>query len=103
MSAVVSDSSPLIYLALLSDFLLLREIYGSLVIPPAVHAEVVENADGYPVREAVEAGIGEWIEIAAIPDHSRVLKVQREHGLDLGESEAIIVSEDLGSLPLLYG
>ena len=36
MSAVVSDSSPLNYLALLSDFDLLRQIYGTLVIPPEV-------------------------------------------------------------------
>ena len=39
MSVVVSDSSPLNYLALLSDFELLRQIYGALVIPPPVHFE----------------------------------------------------------------
>ena len=49
MSAVVSDSSPLNYLALLSDFDLLRRIYGTLVIPPAVHHDVVENGAEYPV------------------------------------------------------
>ena len=43
MSAVVSDSSPLNYLALLSDFDLLRQIYRSVVIPPAVYREVVES------------------------------------------------------------
>jgi predicted nucleic acid-binding protein len=49
VSAVVSDSSPLNYLALLSDFDLLRRIYGTLVIPPAVHHDVVENGAEYPV------------------------------------------------------
>ena len=55
MSAVVSDSSPLNYLALLSDFDLLRQIYGTLIIPPAVYSETVENATGYPVQAAVRA------------------------------------------------
>ena len=50
MSAVVSDSSPLNYLALLRDFDLLRQIYGTIVIPPAVFREVVESGADYPVR-----------------------------------------------------
>jgi predicted nucleic acid-binding protein len=65
VSAVVSDSSPLNYLALLSDFDLLRQIYGTLVIPPAVYVEVVEKAEGYPVRKAVVDALGQWISVAA--------------------------------------
>lgn len=48
MSAVVSDSSPLNYLALLSDFDLLRQIYHTVVIPPAVYREVVESVAETP-------------------------------------------------------
>jgi predicted nucleic acid-binding protein len=59
VSAVVSDSSPLNYLALLSDFDLLRQIYRTVVIPPAVYREVVESGADYPVAKAVEAALGD--------------------------------------------
>jgi predicted nucleic acid-binding protein len=101
VSAVVSDSSPLNYLALLSDFDLLRRIYGNLVIPPAVHHEVVERGLQYPVGKAVHAALGGWITVAAAPDAQQVISLRREHRLDQGEGEAILVAESLGKPPLL--
>ena len=101
MSAVVSDSSPLNYLALLSDFDLLRQIYGTLVIPPAVHREVVERGANYPVRKAVSEALGEWISVAEAPDAAQIMLLRREHRLDPGESEAILVAEALGKAVLL--
>ena len=101
MSAVVSDSSPLNYLALLSDFDLLRQIYGTLVIPPAVHREVVERGAGYPVGKAVAAALGEWISVAEAPDAAQIISLRSEHRLDAGESEAILVAEALGKAVLL--
>jgi uncharacterized protein len=101
VSAVVSDSSPLNYLALLSDFNLLRRIYKNLVIPPAVHREVVERGAGYPVGGAVRAALGEWISVAEPPDATEVISLRREYRLDLGEGEAILVAEALGNTPLL--
>ena len=101
MSAVVSDSSPLNYLALLSDFDLLREIYGNLVIPPAVHHEVVERGAHYPVGKAVRAALGTWISVAEPPDAEQVISLRREHRLDQGAGEAILVAESLGKPPLL--
>ena len=44
VSAGVSDSSPLNYLALLSDFDLLRQVYRTLVIPPAGWLAVFERS-----------------------------------------------------------
>ena len=101
MSAVVSDSSPLNYLALLSDFDLLRRIYGTVVIPPAVHWEVVEQGAAYPVGKAVQTALGEWISVAKAPDNAEVLSLRRNYRLDVGESEAILVAEALGKAPLL--
>jgi predicted nucleic acid-binding protein len=48
--AVVADSSPLIYLAALSDFYFLKELFGSVLIPPAVYREVV--------RQGLRSGCG---------------------------------------------
>lgn len=101
MSAVVSDSSPLNYLALLSDFDLLRQIYGTIVIPPAVYREVVDSGADYPVAKAVQAALGKWIAVAELPSPSQVQSLRSSFHLDLGESEAILVAEALGNAPLL--
>lgn len=101
MSAVVSDTSPLNYLALLSDFDLLHKIYGTLIIPPAVQREVVESGSAFPVATAVQAALGDWISVAQVHDDRQVAELQREYHLDPGESEAILVAESLGRVPLL--
>lgn len=101
MSAVVSDSSPLNYLALLSDFGLLHEIYCTLIIPPTVHREVVVSGSAFPVSAAVRTALGNWISVAQAPDDRQVADLQREYHLDRGESEAILVAESLGKVPLL--
>jgi hypothetical protein len=101
VSVVVSDSSPLNYLALLSDFNLLRTLYGSLVIPPAVYHEVVESGAAYPVSIAVQEAMGNWISVAQAPEPTHVAALRDECRLDGGESEAILVAESLGNVPLL--
>jgi predicted nucleic acid-binding protein len=101
VSAVVSDSSPLNYLALLSDFDLLRQIYRTLLIPPAVHREVVVSGANYPVGKAVEAALGDWISVAEAPGPAQVAALRRDFRLDLGESEAILVAEAQGNAPVL--
>jgi uncharacterized protein len=101
LKVVVSDSSPLNYLALLSDFDLLRQIFESVIIPPEVYHEVVEECAGYPVQELVRAALGKWIFVAEAPDPTRVQPLLQADKLDLGEAEAIIVAEELGVVPLL--
>lgn len=102
MSAVVSDSSPLNYLALLSDFDLLQKIYATVIIPPAVFREVVESGSDYPVGAAVQAALGKWMSVAAAPDPAEVSSLRVEHRLDAGESEAILVAESLGRFHSLW-
>ena len=101
MSAVVSDSSPLNYLALLSDFDLLRLIYHTVIIPPAVHHEVVESGADYPVSKAVQEALGNWIFVAEAPSPEQVASLRSAFHLDVGESEAILVAETLGNTPVL--
>ncbi len=93
MSAVVSDSSPLNYLALLSDFELLRQIYHAIIIPPAVYREVVESGAAYPVAKAVQAARGDWVSVAEAPSPEKVAILRSAFHLDLGESEAIVLAE----------
>jgi predicted nucleic acid-binding protein len=101
VSAIVSDSSPLNYLALLSDFDLLRQLYQTLIIPPAVHEEVVIRGADYPVGQAVRDALERWIFVADTPDDGRVELLRVDYGIDRGESEAIIVAETLAGASLL--
>jgi hypothetical protein len=75
--AVVADSSPPIYLSALSDFHFLKELFGSVLIPPAVYREVVEQGHGFPVKGAVEAALGDWLSVRTIHD----LRLVTEEGL----------------------
>jgi hypothetical protein len=86
---------------MLADFDLLRQIYGTLVIPPEVLREVVEGGTGYPVANAVRAALGNWISVVEPPDVAEVSALRLEHHLDLGESQAILVAEALGKATLL--
>jgi uncharacterized protein len=92
--AVVADSSPLIYLAALSDFHFLKELFGSVLIAPAVYREVVEQGHGFPVKGAVEAALGDWLSVRTVQDLRLVTEVGRAGRLDAGESEAIVLAQE---------
>ncbi len=80
---VVSDTSPILSLALIERLDLLRDLYGSIVIPEAVRQELMV-ADHSGTQEVAQA---DWIITRPI-DPDAVLKLlQRE--VDRGEAEAI--------------
>ena len=62
---VVSDSSPLITLARAHHLELLREFYGRVLIPRAVHEEVAVAGAGLPGAEEVQRAA--WIEVRPAP------------------------------------
>ena len=84
----VADSSPLIYLAALSDFALLRELFGSVLITPAVYREVVEQGQGFPVKKEIEAALGAWLTVRPVEDQARAEQISTEVRLEAGECEA---------------
>jgi predicted nucleic acid-binding protein len=59
MIAVV-DATPLIYLAAIGKFDLLRSLYGRIVIPAAVFEEVVIQGPGQ--WGAAETAAADWID-----------------------------------------
>ena len=92
--AVVADSSPLVYLAALSDFQYLRELFAPVLIPPAVYREVVDQGQEFPVRKEVEAALGDWLNVGAIQDQRRAAEVGVTGRLETGESEAIVLAQE---------
>src|SRR5476649_2074037 len=88
---VVSNSTPLIYLAAIGKFDLLRTLYGRISIPPAVYEEVVVQGTGkWGAVETAKAG---WIDKHTVADHAKVASLQTH--LHEGESEVVILAEEL--------
>jgi predicted nucleic acid-binding protein len=65
---VVSNSSPLVYLAALGDFEFLRELFAHIVIPRAVHQEIAVSGINLPVAGAVEAAATSWLSVQDVTD-----------------------------------
>ena len=74
---IVSNTSPILNLAIIDQLDLLREQFGEISIPPAVLEElrITENLPGSQhVREAIEAG---WLGVETVQDHPFVLMLER--------------------------
>ncbi len=98
---IISNSTPLVHLAALGDFHLLRTIFHVIHIPDAVHEEVVASGAGFPVGEAVQEAVGDWIHVLPVDDRSRVKSIAEETKLDLGEAEAIALYQQESAVLLL--
>lgn len=88
---VVSDTSPVVNLAAIGQLELLRQLYGAVVIPQAVHHEIVVVGAGQPGAAEVEAS--DWIETRPVTSQSIVASLQME--VDEGEAEAIALAVEL--------
>lgn len=97
---VVSNSSPLVYLAALSDFELLPKLFGKILIPPAVWREVVDQAEGLPVCAAVKGALGRWLEVVS-PKNPALVETSRYGGLHAGEAEVIQLAHEVDAGVLL--
>lgn len=93
LKTVVSNSSPLIALTSIGRLELLKSLFGEIAIPQAVYEEVVVQGQGEPgSREVAEA---EWICTVSIKD--RLAADLLQESLDIGESEAIVLGQELGA------
>ena len=92
---VVSDTSPILSLALIGRLELLRDLYGTITIPEAVRSEISATAQG-GAREVAQA---DWIIIQPI-DPGAVLKLLLRE-VDQGEAEAIGLALKLNADVLL--
>ena len=89
---VVSDTTPLISLLKIDRLDLLEKLFGTVYIPQGVFAELTENA-AYQ-EEAEKIRTSPFIQIKAANQQS-VSLFRRTTGLDLGESEAIVLTDEL--------
>ena len=85
---VVSNTSPLVYLAELGDFALLPELFSEVAIPPGVYEEISVGGAGLPVAYAVEGALASWLSVKEVASKPQA-GLLRQRGLHTGEAEAI--------------
>ena len=88
---IVSDTTPLMTLLKCDHLDLLKKMYGSVLIPSAVYNELTDN----PLYEQ-EAQIikdCDYLEVKEITNKERIRTLQSSTGLDLGETEALVLAE----------
>jgi predicted nucleic acid-binding protein len=88
---VVSDTSPIINLAIVDQLDLLRQLYSKVIIPQAVYNEIVVEGVGQAGAEEIERA--EWIEVKTVTDRPMVTALEAD--LDVGEAEAIVLALEL--------
>ena len=89
---VVSDSTPLITLMKATALDILKGLFGTVLIPESVYAEVTSNEVFREEAELIKDC--DYIHVVRVSDQERVAFLQRATGLDRGESEAIIYADE---------
>jgi len=91
---VVSDTSPLNYLTLIGQVELLHVLFGRVLIPASVRAELFHSRAPGLVRDLV-ANRPRWLEVVQVdPERTSMIRGQ-VHRLGAGEIEAISLAVDL--------
>jgi len=89
---VISDTTPIISLLKINHLDLLQELFGEIWIPDAVYKELISNERfNQESRQIIDA---EYVKKVAVGDSKSVSLLRRATGLDAGESEAIILSDE---------
>ena len=96
---VVSDTTPIISLIKTKQLELLKNLFNEIIIPKAVFTELVSN--NVFATEAETVRNCPYIRIKDVTEKRSVSILQEATGLDAGESEAIIMAEELGADLLL--
>lgn len=93
---VVTNTTPIISLSLIGRLSLLQQLYGELLVPPAVHREVL--AGGASRVGVAEFRTADWLRQVPLNDPARADLLA---DLDRGEAEAIALAQEVGAHLLL--
>lgn len=88
---VVVNATPLISLALLGRLSLLKQMFEEVIVPLAVHEEVVVHGVGRPGSEALAAA--DWLTV--IPIDASMANEPLLLGLDAGELEVLLLARQI--------
>ena len=85
---VVSNSSPIMNLAIIGQLHLIQELFGEIIIPKEVWAELIIEGKGKPGINEIEKA--KWIKVVKVKNDSLVKTLTKD--LDVGESAAIALA-----------
>lgn len=93
----VADSGPVIHLSWIDKLGLLNMLYGDVIVPPSVHAELFAPIVPRLGIEAIQMAFVEGrIAVVDVVSTNAVLEFRRT-GLGRGESEALVVCQELAA------
>jgi uncharacterized protein len=85
---VISDTSPILNLARIGRPELLPALYHQVIIPPAVHEELIASKRDLP--PAIDLASEPWLTVATPKNQAKVRELRED--LDPGEAEAIVLA-----------
>lgn len=94
---VVSDTSPISNLAAIGQLPLLQQLYSEVIIPTAVHQELLNSGSEDPAVLAVQTL--DWIQVRSVTNAGLLQPLQAS--LDSGEAEATALAIELNADRLL--
>ncbi|MFN6486217.1 MULTISPECIES: DUF3368 domain-containing protein [unclassified Nostoc] len=89
---IVSNTSPINYLILIGQINLLPELFQQIIIPQAVYTELSDKLAPLPVQAWIAAPPS-WLKIQTVSQSTDVMA----NLLDPGESEAILLAQELNA------
>ena len=90
---VVSDTTPIISLLKIGKLSLLHDLYGEVIVPGAVYEELTANESYADEAQAVASS--EFLVRRDVDNRGAVSVLQRVTGLHLGESEALVLADQI--------
>ncbi|MBC6434328.1 DUF3368 domain-containing protein [Nostoc sp. HG1] len=94
---IVSNTSPISNLAKVGQLSLMQQIYGRILIPCAVHEELLDERAGETVITAVQSAT--WLEIQSVQNRELVDELRTR--VNVGEAEAIALAVEVEANRLL--
>ena len=89
---VVSDATPIISFLKINRLDILNKLFGEVLLPEAVYEQLTSNSAFQEEAERVKACV--FFKKVFVSNNDTVDMLMRVTGLDLGESEAIVYSDE---------
>lgn len=96
---VIADTTPLISLLKIKRLDLLQKLFGEVFIPDAVYTEL--TSDKRFIDETYAVTHASYIKSVSVSNPGAVRILRMAEGLDQGESEAIVLTDELNADVLL--
>lgn len=92
---VISDATPIISLIKIECLDILEELYKNIIIPKAVYDELICNINYRHEIDIIKSCA--FFQIENVEENLSVLLLQRQLKLDRGESEAIVLANNISA------